>query len=291
MNDTTTDSLAISSNGGLLPDEADDLRTQVRTLLDEISARSWEVGAILYRIWSDQSHVHRWGFDSWTAWAENELNIDRRKAEYMRRMFGYFTVEYPLPAELDRRLRLLPWTKARLLVGRVVPENAEVWISRAEKCNRTELDRELRVNPPSLPDAVGVGEVTGTLPNAPADPPVEYPRTSAFSLFHTEGENDTQYAIVEAALACAAELSDSDKRGHNLVLICTHFLATNDPGSTQVDKARLLANMAALMGFAVVIADGLTNEVVAGVEVLERIQRAYSDPGDSEHLQQIGGVR
>lgn len=256
----------------LTDDEADALRTRVHSIADEIAARCWEAGQILYRISGDRSHVRRWGFRSWTDWAERELGIEKRKAQQLRLLYDYFFVRCPIPPDLAERLVSIPWTKARLLVGRVSAGDAEHWIRAAESSSREELEAVVR------------GQTERASPNRSiaggrlleGDDEREYRESVRFDLFHTEGSTDSQFAIFTLAVDQAARLTGSRKLGHLVTLICTDFVATNDfLGNAKEDRLRLLHSVAQQLGFAVVVVDSSTGRLVSGLDTLERMQAAH----------------
>jgi hypothetical protein len=130
----------------------------------------------------------------------------------------------------------------------------------------------------SEPDAVGDG---GAVSKAPS-------QVAMASAIPLEGEDiqfmhfglfPEQFLIVAEALERVKELSKSDKKGHNLSMICTDFLATNDfIGGAHADetKARYLSKIEKLMGVRLVAVDVKSKDVVYGIGTLEKMSKAGS---------------
>jgi hypothetical protein len=164
----------------------------------------------------------------------------------------------------------LPWTKLRHLVGVATADNAVEWIAAAESLSRDELTKKAKaerttkstVSAASSPEA----------PEAPVEIFVRRPFVLADTPDHDPG---TQASTVGAALQRASQLSGSPKDGHNLTLICTDFLATNDfltaSGET---KLRYLAKIEQLLGLRLIVVNPDCSEVLHGMDTLEKLSRA-----------------
>jgi len=86
-----------------------------------------------------------------------------------------------------------------------------------------------------------------------------------------------QYLIVGDALTRAGELSGSSKKGHNLSMICTDFLATNDfVGGPKAEetRARYLAKIERLLGCRLIAVDVKSKDVVYGLGTLEKLAKS-----------------
>ncbi len=250
--------------------DADVLRTRVRKLLSAIATTTWEVAEIVYRLWDATDHFSRWGYRSRAEWLEKDLGLAARKAEQLRRMYEYFAVDAPLPAELDTRLRRLDWTKARSLVGHMKAENASELVEKAETLTRDELWASLSRSTakPAPNQRPASSNQTPTAPNQTPTAPDsrETFHCMRFSLADAANDEATQYKVVRDALKRASELSGSAKDGHNLTLICMDFLATNDFGRSNDPRmiSRYLAKIESLLGVHVIALDAKTNEIAYG---------------------------
>jgi hypothetical protein len=103
--------------------------------------------------------------------------------------------------------------------------------------------------------------------------PLETLRRRVFGLYPAQDEN------VTAALARAQQLSKSEKVGHNLDMICTDFLATNDfRGSDDPNNwRRFLAKYEQLLGKCIVVLDPATKTVWYGAEKLKKFVESMDD--------------
>lgn len=82
-----------------------------------------------------------------------------------------------------------------------------------------------------------------------------------------------QNEVVKEALKRAEELSGSDKRGHNLTLICTDFISTNDffQGQPKKSRQRLLQKIEANLGLKLIALDGSDRSILYGEKTLSAI--------------------
>lgn len=71
-----------------------------------------------------------WGFGGWEDWVEQELDIDRRKASALKRIWIRLAVELK-DLEADKRdaIVALGWTKVREVVRVLTVKNADHWIA------------------------------------------------------------------------------------------------------------------------------------------------------------------
>jgi hypothetical protein len=89
-----------------------------------------------------------------------------------------------------------------------------------------------------------------------------------------------QYLTVQDALVRAQELSQSEKKSHNLSLICLDYLATNDfMGGAARDESRMkyLAKIERLLGLRLVAVDARSKEVCYGIRTLETLAQAVDE--------------
>ena len=267
-------------------EEADGLRTRVRELSTEINTHTFEVGEALYKLKDEMYHLNRWGCRSIGELAE-EVGIGKRKGEYLVQTFERFGILHPLPEDLDARLRKLPWTKARELARICTAENAADWIASAESLSRDDLTQRVKEAAP-VPTAVSENSSSSG-----ATTPAEEFRRRPFVLADTpDHAPDTQASVVDAALKRAAQLSGSTKDGHNLTLISTDFLATNDFGTSSGDaKLRYLAKIETLLGLRLIVVNPDGTQVIFGGETLNRLldYLARAEPDVAAATEAVGG--
>ena len=117
----------------------------------------------------------------------------------------------------------------------------------------------------------GEGRPKGNAPVATSsDPGLPDPEPLEFQHFPLYPE---QNETVKAALKRAEELSGSDKRGHNLTLICTDFISTNDffQGKPNKTKQRMLQKLEKTLGIRLVALDESDQSVLYGQKLLKEI--------------------
>jgi hypothetical protein len=224
-----------------------------------------------------------WNYSSFGEYAQVELGLKPRKAEYLRSIgFKFATDLAELDPKLKEELVALGWTKLRELVKVLTIRNAAGWIERGKKLSQAELldlvkkhleDRAARREEREMAELINAGG------GAPADaddenlPSEEKPSWEHFMFYGDQVEP------VREALTRAAELSQSDKKSHNLALICTDFLATNSFGHSN-DPAmvkRWLAKVETLLpGLRLVAVTTDSNLVYVGADALEHLSEALA---------------
>ena len=236
-----------------------------------------------------------WGYESFADYAEQELTMHRRKAQRLRQIWFRLEVELAeLPEALRADITALGWSKVRELCRVLTLKNAAEWVTKAKACSYPELERAVtsyRTRALEIQAEVLDARENETLENvdqssshmvaskaqqirdagsditipldALAVPEVESLYPEHFNLY--KGQKDT----LKMALKRASELSGSDKKGHNLDLICTDFLSTNHflKGGPD-EKLRFLAKVENLLGVKLIAIDQDTNSILYGEQAL-----------------------
>lgn len=106
---------------------------------------------------------------------------------------------------------------------------------------------------------------------APVAPPDE-PEQMEFLHF---GLFPEQYLNVQLALRKAGEMTGSDKKSHNLDMICTDFLANNDivPKNVAENRMRFMRRMEQVFGVKIIALDIANDEVVFGAGTLSKLAK------------------
>lgn len=169
-------------------------RKKIKDLCKTVDESYLELGRHLYNAyygdyWDD------WGFESFEDYCMEELGFAERKAKYLFTIWKRFQVDLGIA---KAKLEKIGWTKASRIVGIVDEKNVEKWLDRARTLKVRELEK-------------AISKYKGS-PGADEDWHV-----INFKLAEEQHEN------VQAALAQAEAESGSDKRGHNLDLICTEW--------------------------------------------------------------------
>lgn len=265
------------------PAWATKVRRQAKTLSKTLETTYMELGRILYQVYDTPINgdpknppVYRvWGYESFSEYAEKELHLKKRKAEYLRNIFYRLEVELAgMPEETKQEIVSLGWTKVRELVKVLTLRNAAEWAERSKNCTYPELVAAIQEykTEVELSRAKALAELNN-VGNTADSPPVEEhlfaDQVAVPEVKKQFPENFMLYAEqkmnVSQALARAKELSGSDIKSYNLDLICMDFLATNDFTKSSSDqKARYLAKMESILGLKIVAIDPSSRDLVYG---------------------------
>lgn len=84
-----------------------------------------------------------------------------------------------------------------------------------------------------------------------------------------------QYLNVQLALRKAGEMTGSDKKSHNLDMICTDFLANNDivPANMAENRIRFMRRMEQVFGVKIIALDFVNDEVVFGAGLVAKLTK------------------
>jgi hypothetical protein len=250
------------------------VRRRARQLVKTLDTGYMELAEILYTVWDTPINgdpknagiFHAWGYKSFSDYAEGELGLHRRKAERLRRI--WFDLHVRL-ADMDKKLRRriieMGWSKSREIIRVLSIENAEQWVEMAENLSYPELMAAIQK---AVEEQEKAGEDDTKAPD-PVGKPDDYKdmKPKRFRLF------PGQYDTVDSALERASQLSKSDKDSHNLEMICTDFLATNDFRLADDPKVqfRYLAKIETLIGKKLVVINAESGMIEYGLEALELI--------------------
>ena len=177
-----------------------------------------------------------------------------------------------LDPEVKQRIVDLGFCKVRELIRVLTVRNAKQWVGQAENLNYfslqaaiTDEKRRLGVSEALLEaENAESNEDDAPTGNAPEPDPVPEILTRETFGFYPE-----QLANVRLAIEKAMQLSHSDKKSHNLDLICTDFLATNDLVAGDIDKRlRYVAKMERVLGLRLIAVDQ-DGDVLYGLDTLQ----------------------
>lgn len=204
--------------------ENKEIRQKILAILAETEDSTWALAVILETAY-DQDMYLTWGFTSFKDYVANELGMHIRRAQYLVQLQEWFK---KMPANIQKWVRGLGWTKARMLMHAVTVENAAEWKNKVAGKSVTEIDEMLK--------AAKAGEVGGGGGEGGEDQG-EKPLNKNFKLFPLQLEN------IDRALEKAGEISGSEKPGNNIDLICTEYLATNAGVDSIQDLLRKMEKM------------------------------------------------
>ena len=241
-------------------------------------------------------------YPTFDKYVDVELKINYKKAQRLRAIWKTLKVDLQLDDETLRRVVELGFSKVRELArpNVLTKRNVMAWIEKAE--NTTYL--KLATNITKYLDEKKTAEITkaaeaeynGSPGSAPTRDPddedeeEEKGRADTRRIENLEMSSEPfstvlfgdQIETVNLAIKRASELSNSDKKGHNLSLICLDFLSTNDfKFADENQRLRFLAKFEKLMGYKFIIidpngGDSGEGEVVYGIKTLEKLARSGS---------------
>lgn len=271
------------------------IRRRAKSLVKTIDQGFMDLAEIVYTVWSTPVDGVRhnacvcvaWGYETYTAWAEHELGLHKRKAERLKAIWEHFNVTLAgeISPHMQRKIIALGWTKVRELIRVIDKYNAEQWVEMAEHLNHVELCAAIRQalrDQEKADQAAAVGDLDDDEEWQGAEPPEDIDRFKQLKFKLTP----EQKANVEMALQRARQLAESAKKGHCLDMICTDFLATNDflrPDDPET-YLRYLAKFERLMGKRFVVVDPKTWSIEYGMEALakaaEAAEAGSAEPGE-----------
>lgn len=239
--------------GLAIPEDCEhgDLRRQILALRDKSESSAWELGVVLEEAYSNDRY-RSWGFDSWTEYVEQELDINLRKAQYLVKLQKWFATMTPA---IQKWIMDLGWTKARMLMHVVDKTNAAEWKNRVTGKTVAEIEEMLKANRDSV-SSEGGG----------SDDSSEKARRRSFALFPDQDE------IVTKALEKASEIAESEKEGHLLSLICMDYIANATDIFTRDDFLKGIERNLGLKILAMVPTgkEGEQDDIVYGYDYLHR---------------------
>ena len=249
-------------DGGAAKGEADgeaveehaDVRRKVLALREKADENYWELGSTLEEVYKNDMY-RSWGFDSWKEYVEQEVDINIRKAQYLVKLQEWFGTMTPA---IQKWMRELGWTKARMLMHVVTQENASEWKNRCEGKTVAEIEAMLKSE-----NDDGDGDDGGS------DTTVEKSKTLSI-----KGMFPDIMDVWEKASAHAADIGETEKACQMLNLICIDYLASNTNIMTKEDH---LKKMEKQLGLKLVAIREEDDAVVYGGEYLDSQEEAPED--------------
>ena len=263
MNEEKNDGLAVVGDENSGAEEAqenvtvahDDVRRQVLSLRDKTDEDYWSLSVVLREV-HDNDYYREWGFDSWKEYVEQEVDIHIRKAQYLVKLQSWFDGMTPA---IQKWIRALGWTKARMLMHVVTQENAQDWKNRVADKTVSEIKEMLEGDKDSEGEDGAVSESGSS--ETPDDKSHKFKATLM----------GTQWETVQSALEKAKEAGETDKDGQALSLICVDYLATNTNILTRTDMMEQYEKIWGVKLIAVELSteDGEEDLIVFGGDYLE----------------------
>jgi hypothetical protein len=266
------------------------MRRRAKDLVRTADVVNIELAEVLYLVWDTpvEGDPNRgptyasWGYKTFAEYAEEELGLKRRKAEYLRNIGAKLNQDLAgLDKDMKDKLVGLGWTKVRLLTSVLNLKNVPDWVELAERASYPELaeavkkyrDKKLAAKVKKEEESEKGAEDDTT--EEAEDEEEELPETENLKWEHFM-LYEPQHGTVTAALNRAKELSGSDKKGHNLEMICTDFLATNEfkKADDPEAKKRYIAKVEGLLGLKLIAIDPESESIVYGLKTLSKFAKS-----------------
>ena len=224
--------------------EHSDIRQAAQDARRKTEESYWELSIVLHEIYSNMLY-ESWGYKTWADYVEIELDIQKRKAQYLVSIQDWFGGMKP---NVQKWVRELGWTKAKELVGKVDNNNAEEWRDKVEGKSYRELMNLLAAPAEDKP-----------APAKPADP--DQVTKKNFGLYPDQLSN------VDLALQLAKEIAQSDSDNHALDMVCLEFVSSHQMNTVQ----EYLAKAEGILGVKLIAYDPKEDSIVFGGETLDAL--------------------
>lgn len=197
------------SEGG----EADEeVLPKIKGLLDVVDTNYLDIGRLLWRV-NEKNLYQLGGYDDFESYVEEELGFKKRKAKYLVSIWKRLRAELGVKKSMIEKVG---WTKAKVILPVVNEENVEQWLDKAK----------------NLP----VSKLAAEVAQAKGKQDKEKPDEEQFKTF-TVRLAVPQFENVESALKLAELRSQSDRRSHQLDMICLEYNAASIGGTDSGDAA------------------------------------------------------
>ena len=188
------------------------IRTNIKTLIREVDRNYVELSRLLYltrhcETWKE------WGHDSFADYVENEAGKSMDQARALISIFERLVIELEVD---ETTLKLIGWTKARLLLKVVDKQNVNDWLEKAKTLSRRKLQD-------SIKEARKTDE--------------EKPKRCVLAFYPDQQE------IIDLAVKASQEISGSGSKSHNIYLICLEWLATKADGKDREHLVSILQSL------------------------------------------------
>jgi len=232
-----------------------DIRRMILDGRKRIDEQFREVAKLMFVVYQ-RSLFTRWGFKNFEEYVNADLGFSYRKANYLVKIWDWYTNNVSRDDVLDAIWNEIGWTKAKEMVGIINDENADEWLRKAREMNAIQLAESCR----AYLKALQGGDEGGRSSTKDENPD----KSLSFKL------TPSQYENVMEAIKLSEKASQSDKRGHNMDLICTNFIATNAESITR-DAADFLGTIEKLYGYQILAVRTSDGTLVHGQEVYEAV--------------------
>lgn len=270
----------------------DELREEARNLVHEIESKYWDLGRVLYDVYdgvpggyralmkgkgsaTDRVELFRkWGYSGFGEYCEQEVGIRKRTAENLRFAYYWFAIQQGMPKEVIDELISVGRSKVYLLAGVADLSNITLWIDKAKNLTFEDLKKAIStakaVAASKSKDSEEPDQGSNKASSKKEDKSKPLPKPEEMTTFQA-GLFDSQKEVCDAAFERAQGLSRSEKKGHNMTLICQDFLANNDFDDPKKDIGKYLSKISRRLGLLIIAVDPETGKPVHNADLLWRL--------------------
>lgn len=161
----------------------------------------WDLAKTVYVV-RVMRHYTRWGYASFSDYAQMELGLDIRSVQYWVRIFDKFHLKIGIPED---DIKEISWSKLKVILGVANKKNATKWLAKAQEHKKTDLENI-------------VHEYTKGLS----------PKNSGLVRFGVSCTVEER-ELFEVAMGIARKLvkPDVEREGQFLEFVCAEFLKDN----------------------------------------------------------------
>jgi len=236
--------------------QPDRVRARIVELVNQLGENTYELGQNLYEVKYGNLYLE-WGYGSFEEYVAEEVNFERRKADYCIGIWEKLSQKLGIPWE---RIEGIGWSKIKTVLPVIeTRKQAETWLKKAGNHSRRELETLVKQAQAKQLEDSGEEAPPARLPATRIHHDVQEelegvhqttdaPFVDASVLEHAGtvmvGEDEEtgekvplhefktylfkeQWANVMAAMERAGQLVNSDKVGHMLDVIATEFNVTH----------------------------------------------------------------
>lgn len=284
------------------------LREEARSLVREIEYKYWDLSRVLYDVYDGVPGGHRalmsgegsmqdrrslfekWGYKNFGEYCEQEVGLRKRTAENLRYAYYWFTIQQPMPDAIISELISIGRSKLYLLSGVANKDNVTLWIEKAKELTFEDLKKAIKMAKAATADRNTDHEERDSLGNSEELPSASAETADAGSKHLPKPEEwhqvnvplaDAQFETWQAAFKRAQSISNSEKVGHNLDLICQDFLANNDFSDVKdKDRSAFIAKMERRLGVLIIAVDPNSGKPVHGRDLLWRMMSEKNETSE-----------
>jgi len=224
-------------------------RKDALKLRDKAEESYWELSRVLYEI-HQNSYYQAWGYEHWKDYIDQEIGWDIRKTQYLLNLREKFK---DLPDNVVEWVKQIGWTKARMIISRLTPENAAEWRARIEGktvAEIQELFKQLSESGEGGSGGSGEGD-------------------EKFGRLVVSGIYPDLRKSIDAAFPLAEKITGSEKKAYQLDCILTEFLSAQ---MATKDARDYWKQVERFTGCRILVYDPETDKIPYGFDLIKEME-------------------